>query len=337
MTSPPAVDVLRCPRCGAGVSLGPSDEARCAHCGQTVPLPEAHRALRSLQREQEAAERRAKALFSRLDSPPWLSTRILAAVFDQPLFVFWTFFGVPVGLVSIFAGLAFDARVHPPPAATVGVVFAMVFALAFLPRSVGIYANRRAGARAVLVAGLAARPPRLPGGPAHCRACGAPLDVPAGAVVVRCAHCGVESAAHIRTPFLARTRRAVGAAVHTIEQAAAIDRSERAATRRTLARELRRYLLATSVFGGLFAIWAWDYDRARTRDDGSALGLGIVALVVATFLLIAMFFRSGGPGDHGAEDGRQRRTDNGLPGWVRAVGPFGFWAVLWVLRWAIWR
>ena len=337
VTSPPAVDVLRCPGCGAGVSLGPSDEARCAHCGQTVPLPDGHRELRALQREQEAAHERAKALFATLDSPPWLATRVFAAVFDQPMFVFWIFFGVPVGLVSIFAGLAVDARFHPPPAATVGVIFTMIFVLTFLPRSMGIYANRRAGARSILLAGLAARPPRLPGGPAQCRGCGAPLEVPAGAVVARCAHCGVESAVHIRTPFLVHTRRATRAAVHTVEQAAAIDRNERAATRRTVARELGRYLLATSVFGGLFATAMWDFDRVQKRDDGSAPALGITALVVGTFLLIAMFFRSGSPDDQGKDEARQRRTDNGLPGWVRTVGPFGFWAVLWLLRWVIWR
>jgi DNA-directed RNA polymerase subunit RPC12/RpoP len=336
VTSPPAVDVLRCPGCGAAVSIGPSDEARCAHCGQTVPLPEGHRALRLLQREQEAAWGRARALFSKLDSPPWLATRIFAAVFDQPMFVFWIFFGVPVGLVSIFVGLAVDGRLHPPVAATVGVIFAMMFVLTFLPRSIGIYANRRAGARSLLVAGLAARPPRLPGGPAQCRACGAPLEVPAGAVVARCAHCGVESAVRVRTPFLARTRRSTRATVLTIEQAAAIDREERAATRRTVARELGRYLLTIAIFGGLFATAMWDFDRAQKRDDGSAPALGITALVVGTLLLIAMFFRSGGSDPQGVDEARERRTDNGLPAWVRTVGPFGFWAILWLLRWAIW-
>jgi DNA-directed RNA polymerase subunit RPC12/RpoP len=333
----PAVDVLRCPACGAHVALGQAADARCAHCGKAVPLPEAHRELRRIQHDDEAARRRAQALFFTLDSPPWLSTRILAAVFDQPMFAFWIFFGVPVGLASIVAGLAVDTRLHPPPAATVGVIFGFLFTFAFLPRSIGVYANRRAGGRSLLLSGLAARPPKLPGGPAGCRECGAPLEVAPGALVARCVYCGADSAVEIRTPFLARARRAARGAVHTIDQAAALDRRERAATRGTLARELGRYLLATSIFGGLFAIWTWDYARVTARGDDSAPALGLVALIVGTILLIVMMFRSIGSDKRGAEEARLRRDDNGLPGWVAVVGPLGLWVVLWLIRIAIWH
>ncbi|HTB73824.1 MAG TPA: hypothetical protein VK762_11300 [Polyangiaceae bacterium] len=333
----PELDVLRCPACGADVPLGQADDSRCAHCGQSVRVPEAHRELRSLQREDHGARQRGQALLSTLDSPPWLLTRVLAAVFDQPALAFWIYFGVPVGLASIAAGLAVDARLHPPPAATVGVIFVVLFAFAFLPRSLGIYANRRAGARRVLLAGLAAQPPRSPGGPARCRSCGAPLEIPAGAALARCLYCGVESAVRIRTPFLARVRRATRAAVRTVDEAAAIDHRERAATRRELARELRRYGLATATFGGLFAVWAWDYQRVTDRDDGSAPALGILALVIGTFLLIATLLRSSRTDPHEVEEARERRGDGGLPPWVRVLGPIGFWVVLWGLRLLIWR
>lgn len=307
------------------------------HCGAAVALPEAHRELRRLQGEDEAARKRAQALFATLDSPPWLLTRILAAVFDQSMPVFWIFFGVPVGLASIFLGLAVDARLHPPPAATAGVIFVALFAFAFLPRSFGIYANRRAGGRRLLLAGLAARPPKLPGGPAGCRECGAPLEVPPGALVARCAYCGADSAVVVRTPFLERARRAARAAVHTLDEAAAIDRRERAATRSLLGHELRRYVLVTSVFGGLFAVFMWDDARASARADDSAPVLGLVALIVGTLLLIVMLLRSVGADPRGTEEARQRRDGNGLPGWVRTVGPLGFWVVLWLVRIAIWR
>jgi DNA-directed RNA polymerase subunit RPC12/RpoP len=333
----PAVDVLRCPTCGADVSSGEESEARCTHCGTAVPLPEARRELRSLQRDDDAARLRAQALFATLDSPPWLLTRILAAVFDQPMLAFWLFFGVPVGLASIFAGLAVDARFHPPAAATVAVIFVVLFAFAFVPRSIGIYANRRAGARRILIAGLAAQPPKLPGGPALCRACGAPLEMAAGLVVIRCVHCGVESAVQIRTAFLARVRRAARATTHTIEEAATLDRGERAETRRALIRELRRYLLVTAVFGGLFATWAWDDERVTARNDDSAPALGILALIVGTILLIVLMARSAGSDERAKEEARQRRDGTGLPDWVRWAGPIGFWVVLWLLRVAIWR
>ena len=82
------VDVLRCPACGADVPLGarpawprgPSRGARIA--GRPCRSPSPHRELRRVQREDETARRRAQALFSTLDSPPWLVTRVLAAVFD---------------------------------------------------------------------------------------------------------------------------------------------------------------------------------------------------------------------------------------------------------------
>lgn len=262
---------------------------------------------------------------------------MLAAVFDQPALAFWIYFGVPVGLASIFAGLAVDAHLHPPPAATVGVIFVVLFAFAFLPRCMGIYANRRAGARRLLLAGLAAQPPRTPGGPARCRACGAPLEIPAGAAVARCLYCGVESAVRIRTPFLARVRKATRAAVRTLDEAAALDHRDRAATRHELARELRRYGLTTATFGGLFAVWAWDYQRVTDRGDGSAPALGILALVIGTVLLIAMLLRSTGTDPRDAEDARERRGGTGLPAWVRVLGPIGFWVVLWGIRLAIWR
>jgi DNA-directed RNA polymerase subunit RPC12/RpoP len=332
-----AVDVLRCPACGAHVPLGQADVARCAHCGAAVPLAEAYRELRRLQGEHEASRQRAQELFSTLDSPPWLLTRVLAAVFDQPMLVFWIFFGVPVGLASIFAGLAVDARFHPSPLVTNGVIFAALFAFAFLPRSIGIYANRRAGGRRLLLAGLAAKPPRLPGGPAGCRDCGAPLEVPPGATVARCVYCGADSAVQVRTPFLARTRKAAQYAARTIDEAVALDRRERAETRRTFTRELGRYVLLTSTFGALFGVWMWDDARVTALADDSAPAYGISALIIGTLLLIVVMLRSVGSDKRATEEDKLRRDDNGLPGWVRVVGPIGFWVVLWALRLAIWH
>ncbi len=333
----PAVEVLRCPACGAHVPLGKADEARCTHCGKVVPLPGAYRELRRIQQQNEETRRRAQALFSSLDSPPWLLTRILAAIFDQPMLAFWMFFGVPVGLASIMGGLAIDVRFHPPFPVTVGFIFGFLFAFAFVPRTIGIYANRRAGGRSVLLAGLAAQRPRLPGGPAGCRECGAPLEVPPDAVVAHCVYCGADSAVAIRTQFLARARRVARGAVHTIEEAAALDRRERAATRGALARELLRYLLTTATFGGLFAVFAWDDQRVTALGDGSAPALGLVALVLGTLLLIVVIARSVASNQRAVEEDRLRRDGSGLPGWVSVVGPFGFWALLWAIRAVIWR
>ncbi|HEX4340772.1 MAG TPA: hypothetical protein VH062_32915 [Polyangiaceae bacterium] len=332
-----SVEVLHCPACGADVPLGEGDETRCVHCGVVVPLPEAHRELRRIQREDAAARQSAERLFSRLDSPPFLVTRILAAVFDQPMLVFWLFFGTPVGLFSIFAGLAVDARFHPPSAVVSFVSFGTLFVLAFLPRSLGIYANRRASGRGILVAGLRARPPKLPGGPEECRECGAPLDVLPGASVARCAYCRADNAVVVSTPFRKQAERTARRVAHTVEQAAEVDRRERAATRSALFREAGRYLLSIGTFGTLFGVYMWDDERVQRRDDGSAPAIGLVALVVGTLLLIVLMLRSGGTKDgRTAEEARLRREGNDLPSWVRVAGPPGVIAILWILRAILW-
>ena len=179
--------------------------------------------------------------------------------------------------------------------------------------------------------------PNGPEWPAGCRECGAPLEVPADALVARCVYCGADSAVVIRTPFLARARRAARAVAHTLDEAVALDTRERAGTRRSMGHELGRYLLVTGIFGGLFATFMWDDARVTALDDGSAPALGITAIVIGTLLLIVLMLRSVGSGDRAKDEARARRADHGLPGWVRIVGPFGFWALLWLIRIAIWR
>lgn len=331
------VDVLCCAACGADVPLGEGDVARCVHCGAAVPLPARYVELRRAQHDDTGARERAESLFAKLDSPPWLVTRVLSAVLDQPMPAFWLFFGVPVGLSSIFAGLALDARLHPASWVTTAVIFGAIFVLTFLPRSLGIYANRRTSARQVLLAGLVARPPRLPGGPAECRNCGAPLDVPPGATVARCAYCRAESAVKVHTPFLARVQKSARSVAHTVEEAANIDARERGETRRTLLRELRRYVLLIGTFGTLFAIYMWDWERSQARGDDGPPAIGLLALVLEAILLIATMIYSLARADERQKaEARLRREANGLPGWVRVAGPFGVWVVLWIVRGVVW-
>jgi hypothetical protein len=93
----------------------------------------------------------------------------------------------------------------------------------------------------------------------------------------------------------------------------------------------------TGIFGALFATFMWDDARVTALDDESAPALGITAIVVGTLLLIVLMLRSVGSDDRAKDEARARRADNGLPGWIRIVGPFGFWALLWLIRIAIWR
>jgi LSD1 subclass zinc finger protein len=69
-------------------------------------------------------------------------------------------------------------------------------------------ARRVARVRQMLQAALAARPPERPGGPATCRSCGAPLDVPEGALGVRCVYCREHNLVAIPESWIARARKA---------------------------------------------------------------------------------------------------------------------------------
>ena len=62
-----------------------------------------------------------------------------------------------------------------------------------------------------------------------------------------------------------------------------------------------------------------------------------LSLVLGTLLLIVVLLRSLGSDERAAEEARLRRAGSGLPRWVRVAGPLGFWAVLWLIRLAVWH
>ncbi len=334
--------ILSCPACGAPVPLGDGggDDAVCAHCEAIVPLPPAYRELRRLHRLDRAAREDAERLLGTLAKPPPLAARVAAAIVDQPMIGFWFFFGVPVGVAGILAGLALDgaaARLlgcasaeEVPFAFTIGAIFFSIFVFAFVPRAFGIYANRRATARRTLADGLACRPPAIPGGPSRCRVCDAPLDLPDGALVARCAYCGADNAVRVRAAWLVGAQVAASSVAHTVARAAEIDREERAATRGTLAKELARYLVTTAVFAGLFIAYSLDADRAAAHGETLG-GVGFVAMLVAVILLIALLIRSIAGGKERRAEARARREGAGVPGWVRFVGPIALWLVVFPL------
>lgn len=332
------VDILRCPACGAPVPLGSGDTTRCAHCATEVPLPDAHRELRRLAQADEEGRRDAEVVFAGLDRPAPLAVKVLAAVLDLPMLSFLLVYGVPFGIVSILVGLrlarAIAARAGLPSGDDMPLwigtttIIALVTITTFVPRALGVYANRRLTARARLVSALAARTPAAKGGPSGCRNCGAPLEVATGARVARCLYCGAESAVSIATPLLA----AVGAHVRQlglrVADAATADREERRATLRRLGSEALRYVLTGGVFAGLWAIYAVDADRSRV--SGAAPGWGIGALIASTLLLIGLVIASLARSADTKQEAVDRRAGNDVPGWVRVVGPLGVLALIYL-------
>jgi LSD1 subclass zinc finger protein len=276
-----------------------------------------------------------------LSTPPPLAARVAAAILDQPMFGFWLFFGAPVGVGGIVAGLALDgvaARIlgyasaeEVPFAFTIAAIFLSIFVLAFVPRALGVFANRRATARRTLADGLACKPPAIPGGASRCRACEAPLDLSAGALVARCAYCGADNAVRVRAAWIVGTAAAATSVAHTVDRAAEIDRAERAATRRTLLRELVRYLVTTAIFAGLFVAYAIDAERAAAHGEDGIGGVGFVAMLLAVVLLIVLIIRSIAGRRDGRDEARARRDGTGVPKWVRFVGPIALWLVVFPL------
>src|SRR5262245_24450471 len=65
-----ALAPLRCTKCGGMVPLGEADRSRCPFCGDDVPIPEDHLALRAADRAHTSGRERATELYRRLGEPP---------------------------------------------------------------------------------------------------------------------------------------------------------------------------------------------------------------------------------------------------------------------------
>ena len=317
------LEVLRCNGCNAPLVLSDSDAITCPSCGVLTPVPDAHRELVRARHDDGALRADAERVLRKLDRPPSLAVKVFARVLDQPMLVFMVLYGVPAGLYAIMFGMRANTWLAPrlhvaspddvPVWITVLVISCVLFVIAFVPRVVGVYANRRATGRARLLASLQARPPEIAGGPSTCRLCGAPLAVATDAIVATCSYCHAENAIVVATPLVAAMKRAVGRLGKTIAEVAARDRAERRATRRSLVAELGRYALRTALLGTGFAI------ATRETSEHRPTVAADIAIVATPILLIYFIYRS--TKQRATDDGAARREANDVPGWVGIVGP----------------
>jgi DNA-directed RNA polymerase subunit RPC12/RpoP len=336
-----AVDVLVCTKCGAPLALGTGDTTRCVHCGTEVEVPERHRKLRALRAEDAALRGQSEALFDRLDSPPSMVTGVLAKTLDLNMLAFLLVYGIPVGLASVLWALdatTWLAHHRHVPEASIPFGVTMIFAglallvLLFVPRAIGVYANRRASARMILVEGLAAKLPKTPGGPSTCRLCGAPLEIVPDARVCDCLYCAGQNAVRIRTKLLAGMRKAVASLGKTVEDALRVDDAERKETRKKLRSELLRYVIRIVVLLTLFTLAgsAEKEEGAPFGMQGSSVslvgGAAIVGLVLCVFFFLYRSMKGAGE-----DDGPQRRAGNPAPEWVRFVGPVVFLVLVYMV------
>jgi LSD1 subclass zinc finger protein len=204
----PAVAPLRCPSCSAPLPLGAGDVATCAFCNAQVPLPEAYRKLRDAESGDREDRATAEALYQKLGTP----SRALDAWVTFTALAGGAVLSVAVAILSICAALIFLAGfglelflhwiaplvgidlIDRLGGGTAYVVFAIgMVALVLFPMWLSGYLRTSGEIRKTLQASLAARAPERPGFPSTCRACGAALDVPPGALGVRCAYCRADN------------------------------------------------------------------------------------------------------------------------------------------------
>jgi phage FluMu protein Com len=320
-----ALDVLRCTQCDAPLALADTDTVKCPSCGTVNDIPASYRELHHHRIADTAARARAEKVLRSLDAPASMPVKVLARIFDHNMFVFMLLFGVPLTLRAVMLGMHAEAwyAKHFHYASVDDVPYWVLFAsilvtmlvFAFVPRALGVYANRRVADRQRLLAALAAKPPKVPGAASQCRICGAPLAVEPDKILAVCSYCRAENAVHLETTLVKQAHDVAHAIGHEVSDAVKVDRAERSAMRRKLLHELARYVGRTVVLGTGFIL------GGQEDADHHSTTLGIIAIVATTLLFMYFIFRSLMTGD---EDAAERRAANDVPGWVGVVGVIVF-------------
>ncbi|MFI5297982.1 MAG: hypothetical protein ACHREM_07770 [Polyangiales bacterium] len=285
MTSP-TVEILRCPGCGAAVPLGDGDAARCLFCSTSVVIPSDQRAVRDATRADADAHARAVALVREVGRPP---SAILQAFAISPWslatggFVLVTFAGYFLFLFvgTRLANAVFHVRLLDVVSEEFAVVapIAIALVIGFAGLAAGAYTLRRAVSLRAVQGAFAARPPQREGGPASCRACNAPLTVPADADGVICDYCRADNLVRIPPAWIATVTTGTAVLGRAVDEVLAAHRAELAKVRRRLrARMLAWAIVSAIVLGALAralsnrdpvaALGRWRIDwRADVRDD----------------------------------------------------------------------
>ncbi len=200
----------------------------------------------------------AQALYGRLARQPAWILRVLWGWFNPLSLALGVFPAMFIAAVFAELVVTWAASVVGPAnyfdtwlagqsnwnAVAVGFVFAYVGAI------LGVLGQRRAISRGGLQQALAARPPRLEGGAAECRLCGAPLFAEQERIGVACAYCGADNLLIVPTPWVkelaAETKRLL------LETASARDAYRRERAR--VGRFVLWYVLGISLVSPLFLL-----------------------------------------------------------------------------------
>ncbi|MBV8757070.1 MAG: hypothetical protein JO257_07345 [Deltaproteobacteria bacterium] len=276
----PKLSPLACPRCGASVPLGEGPIARCTYCAIDVPVPAEYIALRDDAKTRVRDREQIDRLYAEASRPPSRFVRAFAklgrivtriGLGAGALIVVATVIGVIVreqdGMTAAISALlmivlvipAFlETMFHLAGARSVDLVDAFGALAGVLPAlavwllvvAPVLISSTCRGALASIIGlrmRLAAHQPVQPGGPATCRGCGAALDVPAGALGVRCTYCETDNVVAIPAMLAAADHREATHVHEAIDQVMARHQSELRAQRKDLRLQLVTTLIALIV------------------------------------------------------------------------------------------
>ncbi len=252
-----ALEILRCEGCGAPVPLGTGTDVHCPYCGVEFPVPEAYAKMRQAEVKRDAGRVEAHELYARLGDPPGFLAQAWGAVSSGCIWLFLWPLAFVVDALLIAKGLEIVSRhigatlfdVWSNTQIFTGVGVAMYVTLG-VPTVLGIYGRRRTKGKQHLQAALAALPPDREGGPARCRSCAAPLDVPDGATGHACLYCGADNLVRMPEAWVSKLRSSASKLVSTIEDVAKKDREMRTKERRSLAWQLGWLAIFIPVLAG---------------------------------------------------------------------------------------
>jgi LSD1 subclass zinc finger protein len=292
----PKLSPLACPQCGAAVPLGDGTVARCTYCSIDVPIPPQYIALRDDAKTRVSDRAELDRCYAEASRPPSAFVRGFAAIGDGLALV-----GLGGGaLIIVGTIIAVLIREQDVMTAAVSALLMVVLAIpAFIETMFHLACARSydlidcfgpfagvlpalavwlfiavpllisktcEGALASIIGlrmRLAAGRPVQPGGPATCRGCGAALDVPPGALGVRCTYCQTDNVVAIPAVVAAKDHRDTTHMHESIEKVLA-KHAEQIATQRA---RLRRNLLVSLV--GLLCAFGVLYFPAHYFLDGT--------------------------------------------------------------------
>jgi hypothetical protein len=142
----------------------------------------------------------------------------------------------------------------------------VVLVIIVVPIALSAYADDLIGVRAKLVGIFSSRPPSRPGGPARCRHCDAPLDVPANALGVRCLFCSTDNLVAVTARAARKASKSAKHSMKAIDEAYSGEFSARYYLQARLKGIALLGVVLVPLFGGVGLL------SELVMDEGGAIG-----------------------------------------------------------------